>query len=158
MTSEQRWSEDAWHERLELIADLIPQGASVLDLGAGAQGLRDLVTGPYTPADLTSRTPDTLPFNVETDTYPVGQWDVVVASGVFEHIANPDKAIEVMRGLAPTAIVTYQPSPGKATKERIRNGWHSHLTSEELEALCRHAGFKVELAARWQRQLIYRLT
>src|SRR6188508_657981 len=83
--SDDRWLDigNRWYERLELVGTLIPRGASVLDLGAGAQGLRELVSGPYTPADLFLRTHDTLHFSMDEDIYPKGRWDVVVMSGVL---------------------------------------------------------------------------
>ena len=58
-----RWQDvaDRWPERCAVVAQMLPAGR-VLDLGAGAQGLRQHVPADaYTPADLYQRTPDTLP-------------------------------------------------------------------------------------------------
>ena len=62
------WSDvgNRWPSRIAAVAALIPPGSSVLDIGAGAQGLRNALppSCAYTPADLQQRTPDTLVLDV----------------------------------------------------------------------------------------------
>lgn len=154
-----RWMdiEDRWRERLELIADLIPQGSSVLDLGCGAQGLRQLVDGPYTPADIHPRTPDTLPFDMHREVYPQGQWDIAVLSGVLEYASHPLRVLRRVRPLAPKAILTYQ-TVSRPTHERSAADFRNHLSHLGLLRLCRRAGYDAELVGRWNRQSLYRLT
>jgi hypothetical protein len=157
--SPDRWSDigNRWYERLELVGSLIPRGASVLDLGAGAEGLRSLVSGPYTPADLFTRSADTLPFDMEADIVPSGHWDCVVMSGVLEYATQPQRVMERVRPLAPLVLLTYQ-IVGRVTKERVRVGFNNHLSEMQLRALCKRAGFGhfVPMMA-WGRQGIYRL-
>lgn len=157
--SDGRWLDigNRWYERLELVGTLIPRGASVLDLGAGAQGLRELVSGPYTPADLFLRTRDTLPFSMDEDVFPSGRWDVVVMSGVLEYARNPEKVMREVRNLAPLVILTYQ-VVGRVTRERLRVGMHNHLSESQLRRLCQRAGFRFQPVMAWERQGIYRLT
>lgn len=128
----------------------------MLDLGAGAQGLRELVDH-YTPADLSPRTPDSLPFDMERDIYPEGSWDVAVLSGVLEYATSPGKVLSKVRPLAPTLILSYQ-TVTRPTLERAKADFRNHLDPSQLERLCRLAGFKPELVDHWQRQSIYRLT
>ena len=157
--SDERWIDidNRWYERLELVGSLIPPGASVLDLGAGAQGLRQLVSGPYTPADLFLRTRDTRPFSMEADVYPEGRWDVVVMSGVLEYATKPEKVMREVRSLAPLVILTYQ-VVGRVTNERLRVGFRNHLSEAQLRRLCQRAGFRFQPVMPWGRQGIYRLT
>lgn len=157
--SDERWMDigNRWYERLELVGSLIPSGASVLDLGAGAQGLRELVSGPYTPADLFLRTRDTVPFNMEADVYPSGRWDVVVMSGVLEYASKPEKVMQEVRSLAPLVILTYQ-IVGRKTNERLRVGFRNHLSEPQLKRICQRSGFHFQPVMPWGRQGIYRLT
>ncbi len=158
--SPDRWRDidNRWYERLELVGSLIPRGASVLDLGAGAEGLRELVSGPYTPADLFERSADTLPFDMEADIVPQGHWDCVVMSGVLEYATKPQRVMERVRPLAPLTLLTYQIT-GRPTRERHRAGFHNHLTEMQLRHLCKRAGFgHFQPMLAWGRQGIYRLT
>lgn len=100
--------EDRWPGRNRAIARLIPKGVSVLDLGAGAQGLREFLPGrSYTPADIFPRTKDTLPFDMNAGTWPAGRWDVAVMSGVLEYADDPRDALAHLRRLSTWALVSY---------------------------------------------------
>lgn len=156
-----RWSEvpNLWAERLAALAAQVPNGSTVLDLGAGSQGLREALhpSCRYTPADLAQRTPDSLPFDMERGIYPDGRWDVVVASGVLEYATRPLEVLSATRRLAPTVLLTYEPLRGRITRNRVRSGWHNHLTRSNLERMFGKAGFRSKQIGEWQRQSIYRL-
>lgn len=105
------WSDadDRWSDRLVHVARFVRPGSSVIDLGAGAQGLRDhLRRCDYTAADVVARTPETLAFDMNARLWPRGHWDVAVLSGVLEYAQNPRDVLAHVRFMAPTAIVTYR--------------------------------------------------
>ena len=105
------WSDadDRWSDRLAHVARLVRPGARVIDLGAGAQGLRlHLSRCDYTAADVVRRTPDTLDFDMNTRLWPKGHWDVAVMAGVLEYARDPFDVLAHVRWLAPEAIVTYR--------------------------------------------------
>ena len=135
------WSDvrDEWPERSAAVAALIPPGASVLDLGSGAQGLARRLDPScrYTPADLVARTPDTLRFDMAAGIWPVGRWDVVVMAGVLEYAPDAADAFRRLEQLAPVAIVTYL---------HRRNG---SLGRPQLKAAARRAGWSIGLAGAW---------
>ncbi len=93
---------DRWPERLERVAELIPERARVIDLGAGAQGLRAYLppSCAYTPADL----PD---FDMNRDRWPAGKWDVAVMAGVLEYADDPSAVFRRLRHVADDVILTY---------------------------------------------------
>jgi hypothetical protein len=107
----QDWShvEDRWHLRATKVAARIPPGSSVIDLGAGAQGLRDLLPPgcTYTPADLHRRTEDTILFDADSDEWPDGRWDVAVMAGLLEHCADQEHVVGKVCGLADLVLCTY---------------------------------------------------
>lgn len=151
---------DWWPSRNKLIADLIPPGSSVLDLGAGAQGLRSMLdpSCPYTPADLYQRTPDTLIFNMTTGAWPAGHWDIVVMSGVLEYAPDPIKVFHRLRSLADTAIVTY-------AHRGLRRRRHRTLSQVAFIEAISAAGWQAEGVGSWNTrhsingdQTIWRLT
>jgi len=151
---EDRWSgvDNRWSDRLELVASHVPNGAKVLDLGAGKQGLKELLPScTYTPADL----PD---FDMNANRFPQGRWDVVVAAGVLEYADRPQEVLKAVRRLAPTTLLTYQTMSGKVTRGRARSGFHNHLSRTSLERMIRKAGFRPEKVGVWENQDIYRLT
>jgi len=149
--------ENRWQERLEIVGSQIPDGASVLDLGAGAQGLRELVNGPYTPADAVPWTADTLAFDMDEDVYPEGRWDIAVMAGVLEYATDPERVLKRVRRLAPVVLLTYQ-TVHRPTIERNRMGFSNHLSATRLERLCRRARFQPTRVGRWRNQTVYRLT
>ena len=134
--SGERWAEvpNRWEGRLERMALHVPNGSSVLDLGAGSEALRPLLheSCRYTPADVKQRSPECLIVDFQTGTYPEGRWDVLIASGVLEYSPNLAKTLVALRKLAPMAIVSYQPIVGRMTKDRMRRGWRNHLTKAKL--------------------------
>lgn len=125
---------DRWPERLERVAELVPPSSRVIDLGAGAEGLRAHLPPSchYTPADL----PD---FDMNAGRWPGGRWDVAVMAGVLEYANDPSDALRRLRGLAPMAVLTYaHTGDDPLYRNRIdllafapmasRAGWRASLT------------------------------
>ena len=136
----QDWSqvEDRWQFRTRKVASHILPGSSVIDLGAGAQGLRYLLPygSTYTAADLFSRSPDTIVFDADSDDWPEGRWDVAVMAGLLEHCVRQEHVIDRACRLAPTVICTY------SHDDRLRQS--KNLTDGQLIRMFRRRGFEVE--------------
>jgi hypothetical protein len=129
---------DRWAGRNELIARLIPQGSSVLDLGCGARGLELLIPScTYTGVDQ----PD---FDMNRGRWPKGRYDVAVMSGVLECARFPAAAFRHLHDLVPLAFVSY--SHGGRRRER---SWVNDLSVEELQELAAKAGWTAEPAGEW---------
>jgi hypothetical protein len=102
--------DNRWPDRLVTIARLIPPGNAVLDLGAGAQGLKPVLQRrcTYTPADLHRRTPDTLAFDMNAGVWPKGHWNVAVMAGVLEYADDPRAVLGKVRQHATWAVLSYR--------------------------------------------------
>jgi len=150
-THVRRWQKVAqggrppWDERNELIAGFIPAGSSVLDIGSGAQTLKQhLKPGcKYQPCDVVQSSPDVIFCDFNAGIYPEIKQpsDYVVCSGVFEYIRQPEEFLRRIPLLGKSVILSYYPfPPGGSKLERLGNNWVNHFTSDELENLFAKAG------------------
>lgn len=147
-------ADDLWRARNGRIAALIPPGASVLDLGAGAQALRELLSRGcrYTPADVAPRN-GALPFDMNDDVYPEGVWDVAVLSGVLEYADDPAAVLGRVRDLAPVLLLSY--AHGGSLDYRTRQQWCNHLSRAGLEVLL-GVYEEYRIVRQWNSHTIYR--
>lgn len=151
-----RVSEPPWDERNQIIARLIPDNTSVLDIGSGAQTLRKcLASGVrYQPCDLIAGD------GVHSGIHPDIQqpFDFVICSGSMEYARRPEDFIERVSGFRKTLILSYISRRNKESKwSRLRAGWLNHLTEQELEALFCRKGLHWSIIGEWGRKKINRL-
>jgi hypothetical protein len=138
--------EDRWPSRAQLACRYIRPGSSVIDLGAGAEGLRRFLPRgcDYTPADL----PD---FDMNAGLWPDGRWDVAVMLGVIERSTDPADTLRHVRAIAPRAIVTY------AHLGLRGPGWNA-ISPRAFKRLAREAGWQATPVDTWRyRRLVQRV-
>jgi hypothetical protein len=162
-----RWQRNAevqpeWDTRNQIIGKLIPAGATVLDLGAGAQTLKKYLQPgcEYQPCDLVKSSDDILLCDFNAGVYPkvTKQYDYVVASGVLEYIRSPREFLEKILTLGDVLILSYEVlQPRETSLQRLARGWVNHMTQEQLQTLFTQLGFQWELVEVWQKQVIYRI-
>jgi hypothetical protein len=133
---------DRWPSRLERVADLVPPSSRVIDLGAGAQGLRDYLPPSchYTPADL----PD---FDMNAGLWPEGRWDIAVMAGVLEYADDPSDALRKVRDLAPMAVLT---DAHLGDDELYRN----RIDLLAFSTMASRAGWRASLTGSWRTRQI----
>jgi hypothetical protein len=155
-------SSPPWDERNALIASLIPELSTVLDLGAGAQTLRthlrDLCV--YQPCDVVKTTADTWLVDFNHGIYPDTDvvFDYVVLSGVLEYATNLSEPLAHAALCGRTVIASYSPVSSETRKQREKHGWFNHLTRDELESTFGSLGLDHELVnSCLDGQLVYRL-
>ena len=157
-THVRRWEKVAqggrpsWDERNEIIAGYIPAGSSILDVGCGAQTLKQhLKPGcRYQPSDVVKSTPEVIFCDFNANVYPdvKEKYDYVVCSGVLEYIREPEKFLRRIPPLGHSVILSYNPLlPGGSKLTRMGNGWGwvNHFTKEELQTLFGECGFFFKL-------------
>lgn len=132
----------SWDERNKIIAGFIPAGSSVLDVGCGAQTLKQYLKPGcrYQPCDVIKSTPEVIFCDFNAGVYPEvkDHYDYVVCSGVFEYIRQPEEFLRRIPSLGRYTLMSYNPLlPGGSKLARLSNGygWLNHFTSHELEAL-----------------------
>lgn len=167
-TDVRRWRRNAferplWDERNRIIAGLIPEQASVLDLGAGAQTLRSYLKAGchYQPCDLVRSSEDVLLCDFNAGAYPKTErdYDYVICSGVLEYIREPREFLTRIAGLGRRLILSYAIArPDQSRWQRLREGWVNSHTQCGLERLFDELGFQWRQTGSWRRQAIYTIS
>jgi hypothetical protein len=152
-THVRRWEKVAqagkptWDERNETISGFIPAGSSVLDVGCGAQTLKQYLKPGcrYQPCDVVKSSPDVIFCDFNAGIYPETKetFDYVVCSGVLEYIRQPEEFLRRIPPLGRSVIISYNTlAPGGSKLARMGNGWGwvNHFTSQELENLFAKSG------------------
>jgi Methionine biosynthesis protein MetW len=164
-TDVRRWRRTAteappWDGRNQMIAGLIPGGSSVLDLGSGAQTLRQYLKPGcrYQPCDVVKSSADVLLCDFNRGLYPQVEepFDYAVCSGVFEYVRAPERFLTRVVALGNQAILSYATAQADEGRwDRWRHGWVNHYTRSQLEGLFAALGLRSQPTARWGRHLIY---
>jgi hypothetical protein len=148
-----------WDSRTELIAELIPDGSSVIEFGAGRLVLKSLLGEKcvYVPSDIVDRGPGTLVIDLNTDDINlVGVYSHAVFSGVLEYIRDIPRLLDAISPNVSTIVASYESVdalPDLLT--RRTNGWVSHLTERKFLEVFFLVGFKVSHTRKWREQKIY---
>lgn len=161
MTNLARWTALAqapptWPGRSATVAAFIAPGSRVLDIGAGAQGLRDCLPPgcAYQPMDCVAG-PGVLHVDFDAGAIPDlgSRYDVAVLAGVLEHLADPLFALDCARRWAASMLFTYQPAetcpPGV-------DGGHPRMREADLLQAARGVGLAAVRVGGWQEHGVYR--
>ena len=120
-----------------MIAGYVPPRASVLDLGAGAQTLRDHLPPDctYQPCDIVAG-PGVLACDLDAGRWPdTGQrYDVAVCSGVLEYLHDVPAALAGIDAVARARSSATATAAQAALGPRVAQGWASHLSLAELRS------------------------
>jgi hypothetical protein len=158
-THRSRWEKVAragrppWDVRNEKIANFIPAGSSVIDLGCGAQTLKSHLRAgcKYQPCDLVKSTPDVIVRDFNAGQYPKSheRFTHVVCSGVLEYIRDPRRFLEEACSLGDSLILSYNPFPCQGSKLlRMTNNWINHFTEADLERTFNELGLTAKVLHR----------
>jgi len=158
-----RWAEpanllDDWDERTHAMAAMIPNGAAVLEFGAGRMILRDLL-GPdctYQASDLVARDASTIVCDLNQALPKLRfKYSHAVFSGVLEYIRDIRRVIGFLSQEVDYVVASYTPLENlRSLAIRYNNGWVNHLTLEEFVQSFRGGGFVLENSMGWRDQVI----
>jgi hypothetical protein len=149
-TDIERWRDPAsvsgfWDERAAIAARHIPAGARVLDIGAGAMGLRRFLAPGciYVPCDVVEREPGALVADLNKGEFPTGEYDWITVLGVFEYLHDVSAALELMAQAAPSAVVTYCLDTAKAAAVRRGMGWVNDYDRDSFVELLARSPWRI---------------
>jgi hypothetical protein len=139
-----------WDRRNRLMAEFIPSGSSVLDIGCGAQSLKRYLKGDcsYQPCDLIQSTPDVLVCDFNKGEFPEvrKRFDYVVCSGVFEYMRQPRQFLERVSGYGRVVLLSFHPlGPGQRKWQRLASNWVNHLPERDLLELFSELGLQCQI-------------
>jgi hypothetical protein len=156
-----------WDERTRLIAGFVPALSWVLEFGCGRRVLETLLPGGcvYIPSDIVSRGPDT--WVCDLNRRPLGKVprnvDVAVFSGVLEYVFDLPAVLRWLSVSNVTTIVASYSCVRPAglsrvfdTMHRLRFGWVTSYSEEELLAAFDAAGYELDRREYWRDQFVGR--
>jgi tetratricopeptide (TPR) repeat protein len=144
--------EKSWDGRASCVADYIPSGAVVLDLGCGRMALERFLPANcrYVPCDLVQRDKRTIVCEFNTGSYPDEQAataDIVTLLGVLEYIFDPLTFLQHLRQWQRPVIMTYCATNAIIDRNQRRNlGWVNSFSFDELVSQIEQAGFSIQRA------------
>ncbi|HXY58458.1 MAG TPA: hypothetical protein VEH76_07745 [Methylocystis sp.] len=159
-----RWAEPAnlledWDERTRAMAGMIPNGAVVIEFGAGRMILKDIL-GPdcvYQGSDLVARDASTIVCDLNQSLPKLRfKCSHAVFSGVLEYIRDTRRLVGFLSQEVEYVVASYTPLENlRSLAVRYNNGWVSHLTQEEFIQLFSDGGFVLEKSIGWRDQIIF---
>jgi hypothetical protein len=159
-----RWMQDknlndSWDDRTRLIAQMIKNGESVIDFGAGKMRLRTFIPADcrYTPVDIVAREEGMIAADLnKLPLPPLGTFDVSVFSGVLEYLHDAPALIQAIQDVAPRIIVSYMVLENLPKVIRRRSlGFSNDYTEEQFRALFEKFGFKQVGRSKWKQHVIF---
>lgn len=162
-TDQERWkelSDSTWGEknpkRTEIAGREIPDGSSVLDLGAGTMILKKHLKRNciYQPCDLFFRGENCLVADLNAGEFPQGRaYDWVTLIGLFQFLTHPKEVLLKCREVASNMYITFSPRLKKDLSEaerrwRENEGWFNHYSFREYINVVQGAGWKVNKIGR----------
>jgi len=156
-----------WDDRTRMMAKFIPIESTVVEFGCGRRVLEEVLPPGcrYIPSDIVSRGPDTWVCDLNRRPLPPmpQRVDVAVFSGVLEYVYDLSGVVEwLARSNVTTIVASYgcvRPfglSRAFDTVTRLRFGWVTNCSEDELNAMFEQAGYRVERRDYWRDQLIGR--
>lgn len=161
----ERWSkpnslQKNWNERIKILATFLPENAIILEFGAGAMYLKQLLNEnqKYTPSDLVKRFPETIVCDLNQ---PIGidltQFDTVIFSGVLEYVYNIELLINQLESSKIKNIILSYACSDIIKVSREKNGWLSDYTKGELEKIFNKYNYRIIEYTLWNNQSLFQL-
>lgn len=151
VTQVERWSstgalsaDPLWDARAVAAAALVPPGKRVLDLGCGDMKMEALLPAAiaYLPLDVARRDERTIVVDLNLKRLPQVEADFVLGMGVLEYIFDIPSLLRQLARQVPEGLISYHPFELSPKRDRLAVGWVNALSSPELIALFRAAGYK----------------
>jgi hypothetical protein len=160
-----RWSDvknhrAAWDGRNQIIAQLIPDNASVFEFGAGRRILERYLkpTNKYTPSDIVSRGVGTYICDLNQRPLPCfPKHDIAVFSGVLEYLYGLKTLPSALSDSFPTVIASYSILENTPSlDERRAFDWKNHYSFLGFIQVFEQCGYICsENVYPWKKQIIF---
>ena len=153
---------ERWADRSRVMAKMIPNGARVVEFGAGKMLLREFLDSSchYTPSDLVDRGPGTVVCDLNDEELPqFPDQDVAFLAGVLEYIHDVDRLARYLSENFQTVILSYVTLDGERSlklADRRSRGWVNDYRTEELVLIFEDKGYQMEEKGAWKTQSLFR--
>lgn len=144
--------EDSWINRIRMMAEFLPDGTTVMDLGCGQMGLPKVKTlKTYIPIDYCKRNEETRVCDFNKKQFPAEKAEYTFVSGCLEYVNDPDWFISRIAKASNHCVISYCSTDGFPDKAaRTRLVWVNHLSRQEVIDLFERHGMKLEKESFYQ--------
>ncbi len=129
--------DEKWQERIKRLAEFVPPGSSVMDLGCGKMWVRNfLVDCVYIPVDYASRGEETIVCDFNKGEFPDRNVDVAFVSGCLEYVENPRWFVDQIVNHADRCVISYcttEAFPNPVM--RSATGWKNSFDAAQIIAM-----------------------
>lgn len=136
--------EEHFFNRMKVMAEYIPSGASVLDMGCGPMWLKRILSPDsiYYPVDYIARGKDTIVCDFNKHEFPDNHADIIFCGGIIEYINDYQWFAKTVYAHCSRCIASYNPVEYTADPAVRKNlDWVNSLTSHEFVECFKNAGF-----------------
>lgn len=151
--------DESWKERLRVMAGLIQNEKSILDLGCGMQWLKEFIPDHirYYPVDYKQRQPNVIVCNFNKKQFPKIKADIAFIAGCLEYMEDPAWFVKNTSMSCSTAICSYSSLENfPDMKSRTDLMWVNHLSRQEIIDLFYSCGMKLSSEGVFPLQEIFR--
>ncbi len=135
---------DQWKERIAFMAQYIPEGSSVMDLGCGQRWLIHYLPAncTYYPVDYNKRSDDTIVANFNKKEFPEISADTIFISGSLEYIHDYEWFISSACKNSKRIIISYCTTEDfPDLQERRSLAWVNQLSKPAIISLFKKENF-----------------
>jgi hypothetical protein len=140
------------------MAEMVPSGATVIDIGSGPEGVRRWLdpSNACVALDLVPRGPESIVCDLNRRPFPdltPYRPSVAVLGGVLEYVKDVPAVVAWLAGHVTTCIASYECASGNpGWRERVRRtrlGWLNSFSEEALRMVFDDRGFELTRTASW---------
>jgi len=153
--------DEAWKRRIAIMASLIEQKQSVLDLGCGMQWLKGFLPADtqYYPVDYISRSDNTIICDFNHHQFPNIHVDVAFISGVLEYVEDYRWFINSISKCCQIALVSYCAIDDfPVIQERRSLFWVNDLAKSDVVSLFKVNSMELVSVTEHKRNTIFRFS
>lgn len=137
--------DEAWQNRIRLMAGFIQPKSCVMDLGCGQLWLKNFLAGcKYIPVDYTKRDAETIVCDFNKYQFPDRDVDCAFVSGCLEYVIDVEWFIGKIAEQANSCILSYctiEKFPSISARESL--GWQHNLTALDIERIFKSKGMRL---------------
>jgi hypothetical protein len=140
--NEFQWGpEREWKTRTKIIADILPDGARVIEMGGGFCHLEKYIkNGEYISLDLKPWTDKTIVADFNKWQFPelLGLYQFIICQGILEYIEKPERFLNEIKKYGKIMILTYLTDTTHDVADR-----KNKLTFNEIREMLEKTGWDI---------------
>ncbi len=136
-----------WKNRIEIMAQFIQDGDSILDLGCGQMWLKEYIPKNcvYIPVDYQKRDSETIICDFNKNEFPELKVNVAFVSGCFEYVNDYTQFVNSIKRFCDKVVISYVSTDIEPDiYKRKKNAWCNHLNKSQFLKVFVRNGFVLD--------------